>query len=132
LHGEKSVRDWLFVSAGYLFTRFDADAALHQEIVDGSGQVVTAPRGGASGIVLKESTHVFNANALFGPWESFTAALGFLNEWSDQRGLGRQNLDETDPDDPTGSSPERLGPVASEIDRLIAEGNIVLRYTAIP
>ncbi len=132
LHGEKSVRDWLFVSAGYLFTRFEADATFSQEIVDGAGQTVTAPRGGANDIVLKESAHVINANALLGPWDGFTAAAGVLNEWSDQRGFGHQNLTDTDPDDPTGGVPREFALVSSDIDRLIVEENLVLRYSAIP
>ncbi len=133
LHGEKSVRDWLFISAGYLFTRFDADATLSQEVVDGSGQQVgTTMRGGAPGIVLEETAQVFNANALFGPWDGFTVAAGVLNEWSDHQGFGQQNLTDTDPDDPTGGVPRERAFVSSTIDRLIVEENLVLRYGAIP
>lgn len=133
LHGEKSLRDWLFVSAGYLFTRFDADATLSQEVVDGSGQQVGTPmRGGAPGIVLEETAQVFNANALFGPWDGFTVVAGVLNEWSDHQGFGQQNLADTDPDDPTGGVPRERAFVSSAIDRLIVEENLVLRYAAIP
>ncbi|HEY0548509.1 MAG TPA: c-type cytochrome domain-containing protein, partial [Verrucomicrobiae bacterium] len=133
LHGEKSVRDWLFVSAGYLFTRFDADATLGQEVADGSGQPVgTTMRGGAPDIVLKETAQVLNANALFGPWDGFTAVAGVLNEWSDHQGIGQQNLADTDPDDPTGGVPRERAFVSSTIDRLIVEENILLRYAAIP
>src|SRR5205814_544554 len=86
----------------------------------------------ATDIVLKENTHVFNANTLLGPWDGFTAALGVQNEWSEERGLGHQNLADIDPNDPTSAQNPEPTLVASDIDRLIVEENLVLRYTAIP
>ena len=132
LHGGKSIRDWLFVSAGYLFTQLEADATLNQKTSDGAGRPAAGFAGAATDIVLKESAHVFNANTLLGPWDGFTAALGVQNEWSEQRGFGHQNLADIDPNDPTSVDNAQPRLVASAIDRLIVEENLVLRYTAIP
>ena len=132
LRGERAIKDWLFVSAGYLFTQLDAEATLEQKTTDGAGHVVSGPFGVADDIVLTESEHVFNANTLLGPWDGFTAALGVQNEWSQQHGFGHQNLSDADPNDPTAVETNAPGLVASDIDRLIVEENLALRYTAIP
>jgi len=131
LHGERSIKDWLFVSAGYLFSQFEPDATLRQKTTDGAGRPSAGSAWTANNITLKEQAHVFNANALAGPWEGFTAALGVLNEWSETRGFGTPNYRETDPLDPT-TGPDVPGLVRSDIDRMVVEENLVTRYTVIP
>ena len=132
LRGEKSVNDWLFLSAGYLFTHFDADATLQQNSVDGAGRPAARQYWSASDITLDESAHVFNVNALGGPWSGFTAAAGVQNEWSEQSGFGRPNYREGDPSDPTLGVTDHPGLVRSDTDRFSLGENIVLRYTTIP
>jgi hypothetical protein len=132
LHGEKAIRDWLLVSAGYLFSQFDADASLRQTSVDGAGRPAPNTFWRANDIVLEESAHVLNANALLGPWEHLTVSLGVLNEWSEQSGFGRPNYAEGDPNDPTVGVEDEFGMVESDTDRVLFEENLALRYTMIP
>jgi hypothetical protein len=132
LRGEKSVKDWLFMSAGYLFSRFDADATFAQNTVDGAGRPADGRYWTANNIVLSESAHLFNLNALGGPWDGLTVALGLQNEWAEQRGFGRPNYLEGDADDPLNPLVSEPGLVASILDRMEFEENAALRYTAIP
>jgi hypothetical protein len=132
LHGEKSIKDWLLVSAGYLFSHFRADATFDQTNVDGAGQPTAGNLWTANDIVLKESTHVLNANVMAGPWAGFTAALGVMSEWTEQTGYGHPNYRSGDPNDPTVGVPDALGLVRSDIDRAAVEERLTLRYTTIP
>ncbi len=131
LHGGKSIKDWLYVSAGYLFSRFEPDAALHQQTVDGSGRPAAGTAWTASHITLKEQAHVFNVNALAGSWEGLTTSLGVLNEWTETSGFGTPNYRENDPLDPTMGT-DLPGLVDSDFERMTVEESLVTRYTGIP
>jgi hypothetical protein len=100
LRGEKPVNDWLFLSAGYLFTQLDADATLDQTSVDGAGRPALGVYWAGNNIVLKQSSHVFNLNGQGGPWDGFTAALGIQNEFSEQDAFGNINRHEGRPERP--------------------------------
>jgi len=132
LHGEKAINDWLFLSAGYLFTHFNADATFNQNTTDGAGQLAHGQFWSANDIVLDENANVFQVNALGGPWDGFTAALGLLNEWSQQSGFGSPNYREGDPDDPLNPVTSKPGLVESDLTRVVVEENLVMRYTRIP
>jgi hypothetical protein len=132
LHGEKSVRDWLFVSAGYLFSDFDADAAVQLDSRDGAGRPARGLFWSANDVVISEQTHLFNVNALGGPWDGFTAAVGVQSEWNSKRGFGTPNYRGGDPNAPGGLPIATNGWIGSVSDRLIYEENLVLRYTKIP
>jgi hypothetical protein len=132
LRGEKSVNDWLFLSAGYLFSTFDADASFDQQTQDGAGRPVGGTFWRATEIVLEEDAHVFNANVLGGPWDGFTASLGVQNEWSEQRGFGNPNYREGDPNDPTEGIEDEPGFGRLDLDRFVVEESAAVRYTKIP
>jgi len=132
IRGEKSIRDWLLVSAGYLFSDFDADADFQMSNVDGAGRRVRGLFWYANDIVLSERAHLFNANALVGPWEGFTAAIGVQNEWNSKDGFGSPNYRAGDPNAPGGLPITTNGWVANNTDRVLVEENVVLRYTKIP
>lgn len=132
LRGEKSLRDWLFVSGGYRFAEFDANATVNLDNRDGAGRPAGGPYWYANGVTLSENSHLFNFNLLGGPWDGFTAALGLQNEWSEQHGLGRPNYRVGDPASPMGLPRGSNGWAVSVTDRLLFEENLVLRYTKIP
>ena len=132
VRAEKPVRDWLFLSAGYLFSRLDADATLFQNTADGAGRPAMGTYWSGSDIVLEQDSHVFNVNALGGPWRGFTAALGVQNEWTSQRGFGDLNLREGDPNDPTVGLFNDAGFIRNDTDRLSVDETLILRYNAIP
>jgi len=128
LRGERPVNDWLFLSAGYLFSRFDADAAVRLDNKTGAGLPAGGPYWYANNVTLSEHGHVFNLNALGGPWDGFTAALGVQNEWSEKTGLGTPNYR----DGAATNLVNKPGWIGSVTERMLVEENLVLRYTKIP
>lgn len=132
LRGEKPVNDWLFLSAGYLFTHLDAEATMNQSTADGAGLPARGRYWFAHDIVLDEDAHVFNLNALGGPWKGFTASLGLMSELERGQGFGHPNTRERIADDPSVPIVNEPGLVASETERANFEESVGLRYTAIP
>ena len=132
LIGSKSLKDWMYLSAGYYFSEYHADATFRQSSADGAGRPVEGNYWAVNDIVLQQSAHVVNANALAGPWAGLTATLGVLSEWSEQSGFGDANFREGDPNDPTSGLPDAPGLVESDLERMVVEESLVLRYTTIP
>ena len=87
---EKQFKDWLFGSAGYLYSHLDADANFTN--------VTTAFRrtfaGSIPDITLERESHIANVNALVGPFDGLTVSAGAQSEWTRQNGFGSGNLNE--------------------------------------
>jgi hypothetical protein len=132
LRGEKAVRDWLFVSAGHLYSRFDAGSDFSQSTVDGAGRLAAGTFWAGHDIVLEEDAHIVNLNGLAGPWSDFTVSAGILAELAEQRGFGLINNREGDPDDPLNPVEDEFGLASSRLDRMRTEENLLLRYAAHP
>lgn len=120
---EKHVRDWLFVSAGYLYSKLNADATFAQvEIIDLRSSAPSFFREDQSQqILLSRESSVFNANALLEPWRGLTFSAGVQPEWTRQEGLGTLLAFGSVPTSLTGDS-----------TKTAVEENFALRYTAIP
>src|SRR5207244_5848490 len=87
---EKEIRDWLFVSGGYLYSKLNADATFAVEAFtpsDPATALFTAD--GANPIVIRRESHIFNANTRVGPWDGLTVTAGLQNEWTHEEGFGR-------------------------------------------
>ncbi len=132
LRGEKPVNDWLFLSAGYLYSHLEAEASMNQSTADGVGLPARGRFWHVDDIVLDEDAHVFNLNALGGPWRGFTVSLGAMSEWSRRHGFGYPNTRERISDAPSVPMPNEFGRVASDTDSVNVEESVALRYTAIP
>src|SRR4029079_19285272 len=91
LRAEQPVYDWLFLSAGYLFNHLDAEASLNQSAATGAGLPIAGSFWLVKDIVLDEEAHVFNLNALGGPWRGLTASLGLMSEWTRRHGFWDTN-----------------------------------------
>ena len=131
-HVEKQPADWLFVSAGYLYSSLDASGSFRLRTEDGAGQLAPGFAWASPDIVLKQSQHVFNLNSQLRPLAGLTAALGVQSEWRQQHGFGDANLDTvTDPNDPTRTL---YFPALTEshLDDRAVEENVALRYTKLP
>jgi hypothetical protein len=90
LHAQKQLRDWLFLSGGYFYAKLNADATFSLESIQPSDpSVVHATFDEANPITLKRESHVFNANARFGPWKNLTFTLGLQNEWTHRKAWSR-------------------------------------------
>lgn len=129
---EAQPREWLFVSAGYLYSHTDGDSAFRMRPVDENGTALTGgPAWNAPNLTLEQSSHVLNANAQFGLWEQMTLSAGAQTEWNRQRVFGAINLDEVDLTFPNGIT-NNPGRGYGEFDRFTAEEKFLLRNTQIP
>jgi hypothetical protein len=124
LRVEKQVRDWLFLSGGYLYRKLDGDATMSQPIPSPlTGFATGGPR-----IVLDQQTHILNANAQLGPWEGLSGFGGVQTEWTRQKGDG--SID-SELDFDSGSQ-VGTGRVFGDLDKSTREESIGVRYTRIP
>lgn len=126
---EKQVNDWLFLSGGYFYSKFNGEFTFAQETVSPNNFFL----GGeyfykADRILFDQDTHIFNANTQLGPWSGLTLYGGAQNEWMTQRGFGSANLDEGDPAFLV-TYPAQL---YSDIDRATVDEYVGAKYTKIP
>jgi hypothetical protein len=122
---EKKFSDWLFGSAGYLYSKLDADSAF---VMDEPTllQFTTVPQ-----ITLEKESHVGNVNAIFGPSDGLTISAGEQAEWTRQHGFGSGTFDQQTPTTPV---TDFLLPfnVASDYDETSLQENLSVRYSKIP
>ena len=129
---ESQLREWLLVSAGYLYSHTDGESAFRMSPVDASGTALAGgPAWNAPSLTLEQSAHVFNANAQLGLWEQMTFSAGAQTEWNRQRVFGAINLDEVDLSFPNGIT-NNPGRGYGDFDRFTAEEKFTLRNTQIP
>jgi hypothetical protein len=124
---ERQLRDWLFASGGYLYSRHDGDGTFSL-LGQRSPGFPEAWR--STQIVLEREAHVFNLNTLLSPWRHLTLALGAQAEWARQEGLTVFTQDTAPPLPPL---PEPfVVTVDSDLDTLRVQESALLRFTAIP
>jgi mono/diheme cytochrome c family protein len=129
---ERLLRDGWFVSGGYLFTRHSGEGAFRQAtFMPSTGAVI--PLGAQDNtplLTLKSSSHVFNANNRFGPWEGLTFTAALQNEWTRTEGVGNGTV--------LAFPPPLFAPTAvahrqgSGTDKGVFEERFELRYDRIP
>ena len=83
---EKKFSDWFLGSAGYLYSKLNADSAFQMDAPT-LLQTTIAP-----GIALEKESHVGNFNGLIGPLNGLLISAGVQAEWTRQNGLRRRNL----------------------------------------
>ena len=121
---EKKFTDWLYGSAGYLYSKLNSDSTF-QLSEPTLLQTAVLPD-----ITLERESNVGNVNALLGPVSGLTLSAGILADWTHQSGLGPGLVDQ-----------ETLIPltnvfipftVDSAYDETTVQENIALRYSKIP
>ncbi len=122
---EKKFKDWFFGSAGYLYSKLNADSAFRMDAPT-LLQITTVP-----GITLEKESHVGNVNGLLGPFAGLTVSSGVQTEWTRQHGFGAGNFDQQTPPPPFGNSYVPFN-VASDYDEISLQENMSVRYTKIP
>ncbi|EEF59803.1 c-type cytochrome domain-containing protein [Pedosphaera parvula] len=129
LHAEKQFNDWLFGSAGYLYSHLNADASFSVDTINLSGIALPQHRWRGPDITLERESQVFNLSTLLGPWDGLTLSAGVQNEYTRQKGFGNDNFDEI-----FGANFFFPVPVTttSDLDTALVEENIGVRYTKIP
>jgi mono/diheme cytochrome c family protein len=121
-------RDWLLLSAGYLFSHTDGEDGFRQTSVDANGAPATGQTWNGQGITLEQSSHVFNGNVQLGLWEGMTFSSGVQTEWSRTRMFDLVHLDLFF--DPLEFA--NTNRVKGSYDRMTAEEKFVLRNMQIP
>ena len=88
---ERSFTDWLFGSAGYLYSKMDAIASVNGNTTDTSG---LSPNNiwQSQGITLNRESQVANVNALLGPWDGLTFSGGVQGELTREDAVGNDDL----------------------------------------
>ncbi len=121
---EKKFSSWFFASAGYLYSKLNADTAFR---LDTPTLLQSAA---LPDISLERESNVGNINALLGPAGGFTLSAGILADWTRQSGFGPGLFDQ-----------QTLLPftnhfqpfaVGSDYDQTTVDENIALRYSKIP
>ncbi|MBC8001010.1 MAG: hypothetical protein H7X97_00360, partial [Opitutaceae bacterium] len=121
---DKELRDWLYVSGGYLFSHNNADASYRQTTFNNTGAPAPGNFWNSQSIIFEQNSHVGNVNARFGPWDEFTITGHLLGEWSQQQGVGQVSLDTLTIPFPTSYN--------ANLDRGVMEEGLTLRYSKIP
>lgn len=118
---EKPIKDWLLVSAGYLYSNLDGEAGFSSESFI-PGDPAQGPFVGATAdqIVLRREAHVVNGNGQFAPWKDLTLSAGVQGDWSRQQGFGNSTL--------YGA----LTDLDANLDRFALSEHAGLRFTRIP
>jgi len=118
---EKPVRDWLFLSGGYLYSNLDGEGQVRVETSFPWDPTLGPFVGGLSQqIVLRREAHVFNANAHLGPWQGLGLTAGVQADWTRQRGFGEADV---------------FGfpsPYSADLDKFASDELLALRFTRIP
>jgi hypothetical protein len=129
LRAEKEIREWWLMSAGYLYSRAEADAAFRQNTVHASGLPVAGDYWRSQSIILSQNSILLNANTRVGPWQHTTFSAGVQSEWMRQDGLGRVNLETGNPALPLTPAPATLD---ANLQRQSMQESASLRYTGLP
>ncbi|HXS68947.1 MAG TPA: c-type cytochrome domain-containing protein [Candidatus Polarisedimenticolia bacterium] len=126
---EKQFTDWLYCSAGYLYSHLDAD----NSFTNLTQFFTLSFAGSVPNITLERESHVANVNGIIGPFEGLTFSGGAQTEWTDQHGFGAGNLNQFPF---TRTAPNTLVIVpttlSADYDERSAMENLALRYTKIP
>jgi len=120
---ERKFSDWFFGSAGYLYSKLDADSsfAMAEPTLF---QQVNVPQ-----ITLEKESHIGNLNGLLGPFDALVISTGVQAEWTRQTGFGNGIVEEEVPPPPFTLVPFN---VASDYDTTSLQENLAMRYSGIP
>jgi mono/diheme cytochrome c family protein len=129
IRAEKQATDWLFWSAGYLYSKLTADA----NFTNVTRLSTLTFAGSIPSITLEKESHVVNLNTLLGPFDGLIASVAAQGDWNTQHGFGSGNLNQIPftrtPPVTLAIEPTKLSANYSESTTL---ENAALRYTKIP
>lgn len=126
LRFEKKINKWLFGSAGYLYSKLNSDAYFNLDTMPLLGVPSNDQEWRFPKITLEKESHVFNLNAVLGPFDQLTFSTGVQSEWTRQRSFGRGSINLIAP---TLDNPASLD---SDYDLMSVSENLAVRYTKIP
>jgi len=121
----KKYNEWFFGSAGYLFSKLNADSSVTMDAPT-LFQIASAPR-----VTLEKESNIGNVNGLIGPFSGLTISAGVQAEWTAQNGFGAGVFDEETPP-PMPSTNAIPFMLASEYNKTGVQEQLSLRYSKIP
>ncbi len=126
---EKTFKDWLSGSAGYLYSRLNSDATF----MDTSTFFNTPYSAAVPKITLERESHVFNLNGLAGPFDTLTVSSGIQSEWTREQGFASDYVNRL-PFVFVAPLGLAMNPpiLSSDHDLASVSENLALRYTKIP
>lgn len=118
---ERSLRDWLYVSAGYLYSQLeDAGGFSVERFAPSDPTTPPTLELATDDLSLRRRSHVMNANAMLGPWEQLHFYAGLQAEWTRQEGFASGRI---------GTFPNAYD---SNTDRATTDEHFGLRYAGLP
>jgi hypothetical protein len=116
-------------SAGYLYSKLNADAAFQNDMTFNT--LIFQPR--APQITLERESHIVNLNSLLGPFAGFTLSGGVQSEWTRQNGFGAGELNRFNfPAAPPGTLAVTNTTLISDHDEHSLTESLALRFNRIP
>jgi len=123
---EKQFKEWLYGSAGYLYSQLNADAAFNLDSHQFTGPSVGSDlQWRMPQITLEKESHVFNVSSLLGPFAGLATSAGVQTEWTREQSFGNGALN-------TVGRPVNPTSLASDYDLFSVSENLGLRYSKIP
>lgn len=118
---ERSIRDWLYVSGGYLYSQL-RDTGGFDVSSFAPSDPTTPPTLDiqADDLTLRRRSHVLNANTMLGPWSDLHVHAGLQAEWTRQEGFA------------TGQTYGTRNAFDANVDRAATDQTLGLRYAGIP
>jgi hypothetical protein len=128
---EKPFKEWLFASGGYFYSKLNAHNSFTDATTDNNNQLYLAV---VPQVDRTRESHVFNLNALLGPFDGFTLSSGAQAEWTREHSIGGGDLNGIAFTRPPGFINLAINPATllSDYDRNVFSETIGLRYTKIP
>ncbi len=118
---ERNLRDWLYVSGGYLYSQLkDLGGFSVESFAPNDPTTPPSLDQGTDDLVLRRRSHVINGNAMLGPWEQLHFYAGLQAEWTRQEGFA------------TGRTYGQPTQYDANIDRAATDENFGLRYSGLP
>jgi hypothetical protein len=118
---ERSLRDWLYVSGGYLYSQLRDAGGF--DVTSFTPSDPTAPPTldmNSDDLTLRRRSHVLNANTMLGPWSDLHFYAGLQAEWTRQEGFAAGQ---------TYGTPTAFD---ANVDRAATDETFGLRYAGIP
>lgn len=133
---EREFRDWLFASAGHLYSHLSAEADFNLAVLDPTGAPLLYPiqhlASYSQQILLERESHVANANVLLGPWRGHTFTLGAQGEWTRQNGSAAGFYDIIAVPEFSFLDLHNPADFLSELDKAVVDGSAGWRFTSLP
>lgn len=118
---ERSLRDWLYVSGGYLYSQLRDQGGFNVTGFNPADPTIPPSIDrNADDLTLRRRAHVINGNAMLGPWEHLHFYAGLQADWSRQESFA------------AGRTFGLATSFDANLDRVATDEHFGLRYAGLP